>query len=533
MTSPLKPAVIYCRVSSEKQATEGNGLTSQESSCRHYAVDHGYDVLKVFTDDYTGGGDFWKRPGITALLEFLDGQNEEIAVIFDDLKRFARDTMFHLQLRQELTSRNAVPRCPNFRFEETPEGHFVETIIAATAELERKQNRRQVISRMKARFEAGYWVFAPPLGYCYTRQNGEKRLVPEYPNATIAKEALEGFASGKLPDKASVARFFEAKQCYSRWSRGKTLVLQKVERFLRNEIYSGWCTSKRWGLKVRGIHEPLISEETHRRIRDRLKTRRPFRMRRDARKEFPLRNDVHCSQCQKSLTGYWAQGRSKKYPYYSCQTPRCVNIRTEKMEAIFVDHLSKATPTPEALKLFRAALLDVSKDRELLRRNEQEQRRQRLAKIEKETTGFLEALARAPTPAVSEVYEARIEKLQLEKAELLDLPDRDPASEIEPVLEKGLEVLKNPAQYWLSGDLRARKLTQKLVFEGAIPFDPKKAYRTARFSLLYRLLRGPEGGSGRLVDRIHRNLNPVAEEFLRWGEILENYFRLDAGESSG
>ena len=30
-------AVIYCRVSSTKQTTEGDGLASQETRCREYA----------------------------------------------------------------------------------------------------------------------------------------------------------------------------------------------------------------------------------------------------------------------------------------------------------------------------------------------------------------------------------------------------------------------------------------------------------------------------------------------------------------
>ncbi|MCH9649255.1 MAG: recombinase family protein [Deltaproteobacteria bacterium] len=93
----LKQAVVYCRVS------------SQESTCRSVAADQGFTVTRVFTDDFTGGGDFWQRPGIRALLEYLDEQDDEIAVIFDDIKRSARDAVFHLKLRKELSVRSAFP----------------------------------------------------------------------------------------------------------------------------------------------------------------------------------------------------------------------------------------------------------------------------------------------------------------------------------------------------------------------------------------------------------------------------------------
>ncbi len=59
------------------------------------------------------------RPGMVALLEYLDAHPENAyVVIFDDLKRFARDTMFHLMLRQELAAYGATVACLNFKFED-------------------------------------------------------------------------------------------------------------------------------------------------------------------------------------------------------------------------------------------------------------------------------------------------------------------------------------------------------------------------------------------------------------------------------
>lgn len=47
-----------------------------------------------------------KRPGMVALLSFLDAQlDTRFVVIFDDLKRFARDTRFHLDLREAFRAR--------------------------------------------------------------------------------------------------------------------------------------------------------------------------------------------------------------------------------------------------------------------------------------------------------------------------------------------------------------------------------------------------------------------------------------------
>ena len=169
-----KRAVIYCRVSSIKQAEEGHGLDSQEHRCRQHAAVHGYSVDAVFPDDASGGGDFMKRKGMVALLAYLDANPQHnYVVIFDDLKRFARDREFHFKLRAALAARNADVECLNFRFEDTPEGEFIETVFAAHGQLERKQNRRQVIQKMRACAENGYYIFRRHAGLSLP-ENGKR-----------------------------------------------------------------------------------------------------------------------------------------------------------------------------------------------------------------------------------------------------------------------------------------------------------------------------------------------------------------------
>jgi len=61
-----RKTVIYCRVSSKKQRTEGSGLDSEEHRCCQSAAVNGWDVAAVSPDDVSGGGDFMKRPGMRA-----------------------------------------------------------------------------------------------------------------------------------------------------------------------------------------------------------------------------------------------------------------------------------------------------------------------------------------------------------------------------------------------------------------------------------------------------------------------------------
>jgi len=205
-------ALIYCRVSSERQKNEGHGLDSQEHRCRLYCEQKGYAIEKVFRDSFSGGGDFTKRPGMPELIKHLDERpySNNYVVVFDDISRLARDTEAHLKLRATFKARNAIVECLNFNFDDSPEGHFAETIMAASAELQRLQNRRQVIQKQRARLEAGYWPFNPFPGYKHVKdvQHG-KLLTPHEKESKLITEALEGFALDRFHTQGDVRRFLE------------------------------------------------------------------------------------------------------------------------------------------------------------------------------------------------------------------------------------------------------------------------------------------------------------------------------------
>ena len=350
LSAKNQKAIIYCRVSSTKQTTEGTGLQSQELRCRRYAADKGYDVAAVFPDDASGGGDYMQRPGMVALLSFLDAQpDENFVVIFDDLKRFARDTVFHLQLRQALDARGAQVECLNFTFEDTPEGQFIETILAAQGELERRQNKRQVVQKMRARLELGYWVFHPPLGYAYEKlPDGGKMIMPQEPNASIIREALEGYASGRFVSASDVKRFLARHPSIPKDGKGNVR-LQLVLDLLRRPLYAGYMTVEKWKISMmQGKHEPLISLETWQAIQDRLEGRAYQPARPTVHEDFPLRHFVACASCNVPMTSAWSKGRSKMYAYYVCQHKGCdlygKSIRRADVEDAFTDLVRQLSP---------------------------------------------------------------------------------------------------------------------------------------------------------------------------------------------
>ena len=367
-TPEPQSALIYCRVSSVKQRVDGTGLESQEQRCRAYASNRGYDVEAVFPDDVSGGGDFMKRPGMVALLSYIDAQpHKNYVIIFDDLKRFARDRDFHWVLRRELAARKAIPKCLNFNFEDTPEGEFIETIMAAQGHLEREQNRRQVIQKMKARVENGYWVFRAPVGYQHvaSKRGGGKVLVPQEPLASVVKEALQGYAFGRFGSQAEVQRFLEADPHFPKDRRDGAIRPMTITRLLKKVVYAGYVEAPKWGVAVRkGQHEGLISFETYERIQNLLDgKKRNMPERADYDEDFPLRGFVLCGACGNAMTAAWSTGCRKRYPYYRCMTRGCSekskSIPRAKLEGFFEDVLKSLTPTRRLFDLARVMFSDA------------------------------------------------------------------------------------------------------------------------------------------------------------------------------
>ncbi|MBO9466727.1 recombinase family protein [Tropicibacter sp. R15_0] len=500
--SPDK-AVIYCRVSSRAQETEGHGLTGQETRCREYASSKGYDVVAVFPDTISGGLDFMKRPGMVALLSFLEAQpDEKFVVIFDDPKRFARSTRFHLDLREALRKRGASIECLNFKFEEdSPEGEFIETIIAAQGELERKQNGRQVGQKMKARMQNGFWIHNPPIGYRYETHPGRgKVLVPNPPFDSIIREAFHGFASGRFQTQAEVMRFFESFPDFPRNKHGQ-IKQQRVTDILTQPVYTGHICSETYGIKwLKAQHEPLISLETFEKVQERRDGAAYAPKRKNIGDEFALRGIAVCGGCNVPLRSSLARGKmGKRYPYYLCQTKTCdhygKSIRRDVLEGEVGKLIKDLQPSPGLIALARAMFRKAWDARDAQAKTIRAAATRQIKAIEKETATLLNRIMGATNTQVIAAYETKLAEMEKEKAILAEKRDNQivPTGTFEEKLEPLLLFLSNPLKLWDSGSVFARRAVLKLAFADRITYDRINGPRTPEMSFLFKALSGLSG----------------------------------------
>ncbi len=498
MTQAKQKAVIYCRVSSRAQETLGHGLESQETRCRQHAEYKGYEVAGVFPDTFTGGGDFMARPGMKALLSFLDAQpNERFVVIFDDLKRFARDLEFHIKLRREMDARGATRECLNFDFNDTPESDLQEMILAVAGEYERKSNGRQVAQKMKARMESGYWLHAAPAGYKYETQRGHgKILVFDEPLASIVREVFEGYATGRFATQSEVRRFLDAQPTFPRNGKGQ-ITQQRVTDILGNPLYTGHICSETYGINwLKGHHPPLISIETFDKVQQRRANPPNAPKRANVGDDFALRGIATCAGCDVPLRSSWAKGNTKRYAYYLCQTKGCdhygKSIARDKIEGEVGDLLKSLQPTPGLISLAKAMFRHAWDQRLAQAKDAQEVAKAQLRTLDKQIESVLDRILGASNATVIATYEKEIGDLEKEKARLGGILDQqdDPDGSFDEKLEPVLAFLANPWKLWETGQTNLRTLVLKLTFPGRIHYDRNKGARTPEIAFPFKVLEG-------------------------------------------
>lgn len=527
-------ALIYNRVSSLQQESDGSGLDSQEHRCISYAQARGYDVSKerVFHDTYTGGGDFMKRPAMRELLSYIDNNpGERYVVIFDDLKRFARDTKFHIELRGVFNSRKVGVECLNFNFEDTPEGVFVETILAAQNQLEREQNQRQVIQKQKSRLEAGYWAFHSPMGYKMQKVAGYSgKVALPIETASILKEALEGYANMRFVYLSDMVQFLKDNNVLGNLHNDR--YLSTAGDLLRNPFYAGYIEYKPWGVtKRKGVHEAIIDDTTYLKNIERLsKPAIVKRVRKDDHEAFSLRRLINCGSCKKPFTAAFSKGRGKQYGYYFCQNPECVmykkSVPKKHIEDDFRIEMEKLIPSNSAIRDFER-LFDECWQEAARRRNDGFSQQEGAIKAAGEQIEkFLNLAAEAQSPLVRARYEQKVEELDKELKSLQEksLVKPDLAVPYRTAFEKVAAITKSPYKLWTSVNPAEKKKLFYFFFEDNIEYDAKSRYRTVKPSILYRSFDEISKNSAD-VDKVSILSNRFEELYLfilKWGGVLDS-----------
>lgn len=330
---------IYTRVSTEAQV-DGYSLDAQSEVLKEYAEYRGLKIVGEYCDAGISGATIKGRPAFRQMMSDIAAQKDNISyVLVFKLSRFGRnaaDIMRSLQTLLDfdinlVSVRESIDSS-------TAGGRLTLAILSAVAEMEHENITVQFMAGRIQKVKNGGWTGGPaPLGYTIV----DHKLVINEEEAKLVRKIYELYDQ-KGSTATSVADELN-KSSYER-PNGKPFTYEFVARTLDNPTYYGRiCYFRRTNRKdhngkiikpdpdalisVKGIHEPIISEEIWMRVQDkRQQMRKRYKKSAEAVNTHILSGIVMCPICGKPLTGqvsksknYYTGGWYKSIYYYNCR----------------------------------------------------------------------------------------------------------------------------------------------------------------------------------------------------------------------
>lgn len=301
-------ALIYLRVSTDRQAQKGISIPTQQERCLATATEAGYVVTKK--DIYVDGGESARNMDRPALMDLLTRCKEDKAVravIVYDVSRLARNRVDFALIKQTLRKTAVTLISATEPINDTPEGQMLEGMLSTVAEFYSAQCGRKVQANMRRKAEAGCWPALAPYGYTNRKEklsDGQMRawIEPHPEEAQWVRRAFELFGSGQYSVKVLTRLLnkegFKVRSVRNR--KAKVLHNSQLNRLLRNRIYIGIIE---WSgvINEHATHESLIDPDLFYRVQDLLLMRSGsttrVRRHRSLFKKFAL-----CGECGSAMT---------------------------------------------------------------------------------------------------------------------------------------------------------------------------------------------------------------------------------------
>lgn len=480
--------VFYLRVSSEEQVSNFS-LDTQEELCRTFAKHQGYNVKKIFREEGVSAKTL-NRPKLLELLEFVRINKKDIvSVVAYRIDRVSRETSDYLAVRKKLFELGVKLESASEPTGDSPTEKFIETILAASAELDNSIRAEKARNGMRKRFEAGLGN-RPPLGYVSNKENPKGGALPDRKLFTLVKEAWElvGTGTKTLSEMAQEMNSWGIRITYR--NKSHELNKQAVSKIFKNPFYYGMIKSYKYAQEIQGVHVPMITEELFFRVQSIISGRRSYAInlkRLVHNTQFPLRGLIKCS-CGKSLVAGNVKGRNgKHYGFYWCpKNHGTKSISSENLNDKLLEKLANLQPSQGAINLFTLA-------------------------IYKEFNKTLETIKEAKKLAERKQLEAKQMMISLVEGHMKGLYPDDIFKEQKAKLEDKLlisQISKNESnieQYNIEG---------LIGFIKALLYDLKKAYMVSDYGQR-RILIGSIYPSGLVFDNgelLNRNIGPIISQ---------------------
>ena len=341
-------ALCYVRVSTPEQADQTYNLPTQTKKVEDRCKRDGLPILKTFVDAGKSARTD-DRAQFQEMLKYCRTHRGKVThVVFADLSRLARNIEDQASTLGTFKQLGITPVSCDERIEDSAAGKLSVNLLGVVNQFFSDSLSERIRYRMAAGVQEGRFLWLAPVGYL-NGTNGKTGLQVDPQRAALVRQAFE-WAATRSYNLEEILRRLKLLGLTTRRA-GRPLTKQTLSRMLRNQVYAGWVVSGE--NKVKGLHEPIISQELFDAVQDALdgKEAPPLRHKK-LNNDFPLKGFVRCTACDKKLTAGWVKGRKEKYPRYWCWNPKCsskVSASRDQIENSFLRILGMLVPTQEFL----------------------------------------------------------------------------------------------------------------------------------------------------------------------------------------
>lgn len=289
--------VAYMRVSTEKQAEEGNGLDSQKRDILAWAGKNEFVIKEWYVDDgYTGSN--MNRPALQRLISDCYAKKIKNVIAFK-LDRLSRSMIDGLYIIEKIFMPNGVTfKCVHDSVNyDSPMEQAYTQMMAVFAQLDKNTMMLRMRGGMLERVKQGYWPGGGrnPKCYNYNSETGILEIIPE--EAEKANAALDMYIAGAT-DKEIQETFG-----YSTESL--------VPRILTSVANIGMIPYK--GEVYQGLHQPVFTKEKYELG---LSVRESRKAKRYVKTEQLLTGLLYCGDCGCAMR--YQKWNNGNYRIYCC-----------------------------------------------------------------------------------------------------------------------------------------------------------------------------------------------------------------------
>jgi len=264
----MNKAVIYVRVSTEKQATAEKSLEIQKRVLTDYAKKHDLEIVRTFQEAHSA----YKpgRPEFEAMIDFLRERDDVSGVLCYRVDRLSRNLQDYSCL-EEMEGIEII--CATESLPDESTSCFLSAIFTATYRFCSDQMSERVKDACRSKAVSGMYPGRAPIGY--VKNTVKKTLEPDPAMAPIITKLFEMYASEDITLSQLVC---QAKVLGLRIRTGDALGKSALHKLLSNPIYHGVI---RWGGKLYpGLHDPIVPVDVFNKVQDCLHCSRPIERRR-------------------------------------------------------------------------------------------------------------------------------------------------------------------------------------------------------------------------------------------------------------